>query len=160
MEKTVIREARMKTALFCGLCLGFVAIFVFVPNARDDWRGLLGLVFFGLGVLIFGWRLIRPGTLTLDGDGFTVVDLFGRERRTAWRSVTPFFLMKLSRGGNLIAYNYVPGQEPKAALLKVSRALGADAGIAGIWPGSKADMVARLNDYRTRALAASTAPPA
>src|ERR1700744_4683994 len=62
MERTVIHEARGKPALYLATCLGFVAIFLFVPSARDDWRGVFGLVLFGLGALVFGWRLIRPGT--------------------------------------------------------------------------------------------------
>ena len=130
-----------------------------MPSARDDWRGVFGLVLFGLGALVFGWRLIRPGTLVLDSEGFTSTDLFGRERRTLWRSIGPFFLLRLPRGGQMIAYSYLPGHEPKSALLKVSRAIGADAGLSGMWPGSKAKMVDRLNAYRAEVLgqAAATA---
>ena len=155
MEREVIRESRGKTALFLGLCLAFVSIAVFVMPREPLKNALEALLcggLFSLLALVFCVRLLKPGSLILDHDGFTVSDLFGRPHKTLWRDVSEFFEWRLPRGGKVIAFNYLEGRSPKSGLLGIARRLGAEGTVTGLYGGSRADMMAKLNGYRTGAL--------
>jgi hypothetical protein len=153
MDPRIIAGSRVKPAAFLALCLAFVAIGLLMLRDPSEaaYKGWACTLVFGFGALVFAVRVVRPGAIRLDAEGFTYDDLFGRPHRTVWGDVEIFFLLRLPRGGRMIAYNFRLGRAPASRLMGVSRALGADAGIPGMWSLSKARMVDLLNDYRNRA---------
>ena len=155
MKTEVIPEARGTTAFFLVISLAFVSIAVFImprQPLKSELEAIFCGGFFGLCAFVFCWRLLRPGNLTLDQDGFTVVDLFGRPRKTLWRDVTEFFELRLTRGGTLIAFNYVEGHAPKSRLIGLARGIGAEGTVSGLYCGSRKALIAKLNSYRDAAL--------
>jgi hypothetical protein len=156
LETKQLVSSRLKTAAVLFGSLIFVAIAAFLPaNAGESnqWRWWGG-AFFGLGAVTFSWLLIRPQQLILDPEGFTVRGgLVRSPKRIAWRSIDPFFLYQLPRGGKMIAYNFRPGAGPDPTLLrKLNRRLGADGSLPRLWPGSPSRFVEELNAYREQAL--------
>jgi hypothetical protein len=131
--------------------LAFVAIAIFVPDSRsqsDLWRYGCGL-FFGLCAVVFLWLLVRPQTLTLDAEGFTVAGGFVRSpRKTLWREIEGFFIYRLPRGGTMVGFNFAPGIRPTTALMKLNRRLGVDGAVPRLFPGSAESLAEELNSYR------------
>jgi hypothetical protein len=138
--------------------LGFVAIAILhlrTAHNISEWsliKTWLGVIFFGLGVLVFSWLLIRPQRLSLDAEGFTVAGgMIRTPWKIRWQDVSEFLVIQLPRGGKMVGFNYVPGARKTSALSRVARMSGADGGLPKSWPGSVEDMVDELNDYRIRA---------
>ena len=156
IEPREIVSSRGKLLGFLALCLGFVAIAVFVPGDGGDttWRWLCGGLF-GLGALVFVASLVRPQRLLLDGDGFVQFGGMTRSpRRVAWRDVDRFFVYRLRRGGKMIGYDLAEHARPDSYLGDMARHFGADGALPKTLPGSPESIVADLNAYRAAALAA------
>ena len=160
MEPESITESRLKIVIYLAVCAGFVALGVVGlthPSANsplDRNFAWLPIVFFGLGVPVFCWMLVRPQTLKLDVEGFTLDGGFARKPyRVFWRDIEPFFVFKMSRGGAMAGFNYLSGRRPQTALSAMSHNLGADGALPKAWTLSTEALVAKLNDYRDRALA-------
>jgi hypothetical protein len=98
--------------------------------------------------------LVRPQILKLDAEGFTLGGgLTRKPYRVFWRDIEPFFVFRLPRGGAMAGFNYVAGRRPQTALSTMSHNLGADGALPKAWALSTEALVAKLNDYRERALA-------
>ncbi|QEL23530.1 hypothetical protein FQV39_13775 [Bosea sp. F3-2] len=111
------------------------------------------VAFFGLGVVVFLWLLIRPQVLILDAGGFTVDGgLVRTPRYVAWRDVQGFCVFSAGRGGKMVGYNFEPHAKQKSLLTRINRSLGADAGLPQGWQISAEQLAAVLNDYRLQAL--------
>jgi Bacterial PH domain len=69
----VIRSSQWKATVFLLISLGFVAIAVLILQdpKESHWPAWLGIALFGLGIPVFGLRLVRPDRLTLTPDGIT-----------------------------------------------------------------------------------------
>ena len=126
--------------------LAFVAIAAVLPSQRgdlDQWR-LWGGAFFGICAVVFCWLLIRPQRLTLDPEGFRMSGgLVRSPKRIAWRSIEPFFVYRLPRGGKMIGFNFQPEAKPNRTL---------EGSLPKLWPGSPDQLVEELNAYRKQAL--------
>jgi hypothetical protein len=156
-NKEIVQSPLKTTIAFLGSS-AFVAIAALLPTRvgeSNDWRWWGGS-FFGLCAVVFCWLLIRPQRLALDPEGFTVRGGFVRSpKRIPWRSIDPFFVYRLPRGGKMIAFNFRPGAKPHHTLLmKLNRRLGAEGSLPKLWPGSPDQLVEELNAYRERALEA------
>jgi hypothetical protein len=69
----VVRSSRSTSFLMLIISVAFVAAGVGIlrdPH-QNHAMGYLGIAFFGLGIPIFAWRLVRPDILTLAPDGIT-----------------------------------------------------------------------------------------
>jgi hypothetical protein len=157
-ESEEIIQSRLKTSVAFLGSSAFVAIATLLPSQAgesNDWRWWCG-AFFGLCAVVFCWLLIRPQRLTLDREGFTVRGGFVRSpKRIPWRSIDPFFVYRLPRGGKMIGFNFRPGAEPRHTLLrKLNRRLGAEGSLPKLWPVPPDQLVEELNAYRQRALEA------
>ncbi|ARN82715.1 STM3941 family protein [Methylocystis bryophila] len=154
----VYRQSLLKVI---GLGLGslaFVVIGVSMlgdPTVEENWTAWAVIAFFGFCGLVALALAIRPQTLTLDRNGFTVAGGFvPKPHHTRWSDVQGFFVYSPQFGVKMIGFNYAPGKAPQSVLVKISRCLGPEAGIAGGWELSPGDLVEKLNDYQRRALGA------
>jgi hypothetical protein len=94
----VTRESRAKSATRLALCLGFLAISIWMwlspgtqsmpddNTSRAEAIGWIGTAFWGIIALRFGWSLVRPGTLTITSTGVTE-DLGWRSRHWPWSEI-------------------------------------------------------------------------
>jgi hypothetical protein len=150
LPKRYVSSRRKIIASLIG-SLTFVAIAIFVPDSRSQsglWRYWCGL-FFGLCAVVFLWLLIRPQTLTLDTEGFTVAGGFVRSpRKTLWRETAGFFVYHLPRGGKMVGFNFAPGIRPTTALMKLNRRLEMDGAVPRLFSGSAESLAKELNSYR------------
>jgi hypothetical protein len=156
LQTEEITASRLKTILMLLGCLAFVGIALWLPREpgqSEQWRWWTE-AFFGLGVLIFSWLLVRPQRLILDPEGFTVRGGLVRfPKKVLWPTIDPFFIYRLPRGGKMIGYNFRPGAEvSRGFLTKVARGLGAERALPRLWPGSPDRLVEQLNAYRDQAL--------
>lgn len=154
MPPRTISQSPAKTLVYllgsAVFAAGAAAMLAHPRTPRDTLIGWVGLIFFGLGVAVFAWTLIRPQVLRLDADGFTLDGGFVRApRRVLWRDIDRFFVRHGPRGVKLVGYNYRPGRAPPSRLAGVARQLGADGGLPKAWPLSPEALVDLLNDYRT-----------
>jgi hypothetical protein len=84
----VIRSSRLYSALMLLIATGFVAIGAFMLRDPKESATIsyLIMIFFGAGIPLFTWQLIRPGVLTLAPDGALAQPLphhpLSMERRT------------------------------------------------------------------------------
>jgi hypothetical protein len=69
----VIRSSRTYSALMLLIAAGFVAIGAFMLRDPKESAAIsyLIMIFFGAGIPLFAWQLIRPGVVTLGPDGVT-----------------------------------------------------------------------------------------
>jgi hypothetical protein len=156
LQTREIVASRLKiTGVLLG-SLAFVSIAALLPSQRgdsDQWR-LWGGAFFGICAVVFCWLLIRPQRLTFDPEGFTVSGgLVRSPKKIAWRSIEPFFVDRLPRGGKMIGFNFRPEARPdRTLLMKLNGRLGAEGSLPKLWPGSPDQVVEELNAYRKQAL--------
>lgn len=152
--ETEIIASRRKTALMLAGSLAFVAIGLFVPD-REGNHLIWGTVFFAACSAVFIVLLIRPQRLSFDREGLTLSGgLLRSPTRVAWRDVSGFFVVPIRPGTSLIGFNYSPvaANRPKGAAFS-RRIAGADGALSGVWSGSNAAVVDKLNAYREYALA-------
>lgn len=151
MEKKEIVGSRVKTGVYLGFSLAFVAASIFLPSDGDSrlwWAG----VFFSICALVFGWLVIRPHRLTLDREGFALSGgLLPYARKVRWQDVSGFFVVHVRFGTTMIGFNYDLGAAPRG--VAIARGIsGAEGALHGVWPLSNLRMVEALNAYRNRAL--------
>jgi hypothetical protein len=152
MGEEIIHGSRGKTAGFLAISLAFVAIGGWMVS-RDpgDWRAIGCLVFFGLGAVVFLVQLAAPPTLLLSAQGFTYKGLFGRGFDVAWDDIESFHIWQNPFAKQrMLAWTYRPGRGKATGLAGVSRQLGADGAVPGLWTIS----LERLLDMMTQRLSA------
>lgn len=141
-----ITASRKKTTLYLILSLGFVASGVLLPN--KDGSLLWASAFFGLCAFVFIILLVRPQRLSLNREGFSLSGgLLLSPTKVAWQDVTGFFVVRVRPGNSLIGFNYSPNASTKPRGAAFSRRIaGADGAISGVWSGSNAAVVDKLNN--------------
>jgi hypothetical protein len=135
MGEEIIHGSRGKTAGFLAVSLAFVVIGGWMVS-RDpaDWRAIGCLVFFGLGAVVFLVQLVAPPTLTLAPHGFAYKGMFGRGFDVAWDDVESFHIWQNPFARQrMLAWTYRPGRGKTSGMAGVSRQLGADGAVPGLW---------------------------
>lgn len=163
VEQVVIQGVRKQAKTWIVLSLIMMAVFVWVLARApgDDLWAWAGLGAFGLSGLIQGWLYVRPQTLTLEADGFTLSGgLIWAPRQIAWRDVEEFVVFRVRDGegmseSEVIGFNFAPGVKKRSLMRGVMRRLAADGALPSGWPDAPEQMVADLNAYRRAALAAA-----
>ncbi|HEY5071356.1 MAG TPA: hypothetical protein VII63_04925 [Caulobacteraceae bacterium] len=152
-----ITASRLRTAVY--LAIFVVMLAALAPSLLRPESGTrlfwtwAGCAFLGVGVLVFSWMQVRPQVIGLDANGLTLAGgLVRTPLKIAWRDIEPFFVFDLPRGGSMVGFNYAPGRQPDSPLAGFASGFGADGALPGSWTPSTKDMVAKLNDYRRRAL--------
>lgn len=119
--------------------------------SKDDWRGWLGLSFFGLCALVSALMVTFPqvSSLRLTIDGFYMGSLI-RTQFTRWRDVTGFGVASISMN-KMVVFNYSASYSGQRFGRKVAADL---AGWEGALPdtyGMSADELANLmNSWKRR----------
>jgi hypothetical protein len=103
-ETRILPMSRMRSA---GLVLGAASLTT-LGALMVGYGSALGWVvagFFGVGGLFAAVGLVRPPTLRLDRDGFTLRESFRRPRRRRWADCSPFVVWKRGKRQRLgVAY--------------------------------------------------------
>lgn len=156
MGDEIIKASRAKSAGPLALASGFVAIGVWLCiREPGDWRAIGCVVFFGLGILVFGAQIVAPATLTLTRESFTYKGLLGRGFTIPWAQVESFHLWKNPYASQkLLGWTYLPAFKKTSVMGAVSSSLGADSAIPGLWSVSVEEVLARM-DQRLAASRAS-----
>lgn len=149
MDRTVY-GSRGKLTILLLVSLLFVAVGVLMAarpgQSMSDLLIAWGVLsFFGLGALVFAYQLLRPSRLDLTATGFTYTGLFGKNFTVVWADVDAFHIWQNPVAAQrLVAWSYVPGRAPRGAA--ISRSLGAEGSIPGVWTMSTEDLVTLLQD--------------
>ena len=151
---------RKAVALFV-LDLAFVAIFGAMlqdPLRSGGMVGRLGgafcLVFFALAALAAAWQLVRPDTMTLDSDGFTLSGgLVWSPHKVSWRDVDRFLVHTTPRGGRLLRVVYTPALDEPGLPVERVETLGTEGRFFRQWPLPSREMADLLNRFREARLA-------
>jgi hypothetical protein len=142
MERRRLTPSTGKTMMMMMLSLGFTLIGGSMAQ-NGEAVGWLCMLFFGLGVVVFGIQM-APGAcwLDLDDAGFTVCSLF-KTQRHLWTDIQEFGIITI-RHNRMVAFNFVQGSDRLKIGRRLSRAV---AGYEGSLPntyGLKAEALAKL----------------
>ena len=153
MEPMTIESSRRRYALLLLGSLTFVAIAAFLPHGADEGWRLPSGIFFGLCALVFLVLLARPQRLSLDSRGLTVSGGLVRKPWTiAWSDIDHFTPMQ----AGMIGFTYRDGAAPESSLRRFNRTMSnVDGGIPGRWTRSTPEMLALLEDYRSKSVGAA-----
>lgn len=146
----MLRTSRLKWTLigFASLVFTVVAA-LFIAGGGRDWRLFAGLLLFGPGTLLGAWQVLRPGTLTLDREGFVVKGL-RRGRFVRWSELAGFSVGMPARFTKMVYYDYRHDERPKLAA--VGRSLsGHDAGLPDTYGLKAEELAAVMEAFRSRA---------
>ena len=155
----VIAMSRGKIVLLLLVSVVFVAggVFLLVHDPQDpgdphNLRSYLCILFFGLGVLIFGWRLLVPTRLELTPAAIRWFD--GRKTHSySWKDIAEFRAYRPSprTTSKYIGFEYVPGHPNRAKAAALARALvGVDGGFGGQWEMPAQDLAGLLNEAKRK----------
>ncbi len=147
-----------------GKSLAFLVIFIVLagpvigvtvagPN-EPIWHLLAGAALFGIGVLLFGWPLVRPETLTISADGLRYTTLW-RTHSLAWADVLQFGLTTMNLS-TWVTVNYAPSYGRNPGLRKFNQSwMGLEGMLPNNWEMDPASLCKLLNDARERWAGAS-----
>ncbi len=148
----VIRSSKWKTALLLAVCVGFVAIGIFMLGGAIPgviWSAYLGVALFGCGIPLFGWQLLRPDSLELSPAGIV------------WRSVFKTMSWKWQDVGNFRAYrvffsrqvgfDFSASYSGQTRLRATNKSLaGVEGALTGNWEIGPVELAKLLNEARAR----------
>ena len=151
----VIRSSQQTSGLMLLASIVFVAGGVLV--ARDPTQnpvmGYLGIAFFGAGIPLFAYRLIRPDVLTVAPDGIIWRTLF-RTARWGWDDVQNFrsYAPASRTISKHLGFDFTDNYRLYSkGLRRTAKALtGVEGSLGTGWELSAADLADLLNTARTR----------
>ena len=148
----VVLQSRRQAArllLLSAIFVGLGAVLMAVTGGTEQrvWGGVT-IAFFGLGLVVFGWQLIRPGSLTIGSAGLTE-RVLGRTRRIAWSEAVNFRVWEFNRV-QLVAFDDLRPADVQARTRAMNKALGAESALKAGWTVPAADLAALLNAARAR----------
>jgi hypothetical protein len=147
METRVVRGSRWKAAL---LCLAFLPSFMlFDPEFRSDQVLRWAIGFFCLCGAVGLAQLLFPARLTLSADGFEYAGM-GRRWSVSWRSIETLMLWRNPAPRTrqtLVGWTLRPEARKSGALAQMSRALGIDGAIPGMWTLSPEALLEVMERY-------------
>ena len=154
-EEIVLKSSPIK---WIGFLLLFI-LFVFggvlmLKDGENPLMAWLCIGFFGLGIPVSLMQIFKPGTLTLNADGFEQ-RMMGRVTASRWDEVSGFGIYKIRRGffttNTFVSFSRL--EDEGKALAGVARALSGGTAQLGDTFGMKAQKLADLmNEFRNRAL--------
>jgi hypothetical protein len=146
MPTRTLRMPRNRTlVLLLGACAFVAAGVLILPTSPVT--GWVAIAFFGIGVIVFVSEVVRPSSLTLDADGFSSRQNFGRNVQRRWDECGPFRAFA-SSGAKLLFYSTPHAHETSVRRFNTTLAGGDEALRAG-YGGVDANALAHLlNQYR------------
>jgi len=110
--------------------------------------GVLAILLFGLGMIVFSIRIVRPGSLIVDSRGITQTSLL-RTRLSPWHEVKNFRVWRVSFGRNtLVAFDDLRPADVRPTLRAINRSFGAEATLAPGWTMEAEPLATLLNAAR------------
>ena len=173
MESRTIVASRLKTLGGLAFLAAVTGMCAFMAGASPldghIWMPRLGVALGGLGVLLYGWMLVRPMVLRLDGKGFELSGgLYLRPQKVAWRDVEGFVARASRYGSFTIEYTYLVGRTPPGRWARMIGFGGARGSLPSGWTITAPELAQLLTEYcwqaahahrpRTEAAATTTAP--
>lgn len=158
MRTRVILGSRWKSGL---LCLAFLpSLLLLVPDARADAVVWWSAGFFALCGLVGLIQLIWPARLTLTAHGLAYAAL-GRGWSVPWRSIDTLVLWENPApraSQTLVGWVLRPEARKTGAIAGMSRALGVDGALPGLWTLSPRALLEVMQDYHAAATRSDRAP--
>jgi hypothetical protein len=142
-----------KLTVYLLLCVALTGMDVFVIVTDGGIVGWFGLVFFGLGSLVFAVQFMPSASyLSLTAEGFVVSALFRKWPLIRWEDVSAFRVAAAPPTGiKMVVFDWHRGTKP--LLRKINRALvGAGEGLPdtyGLKPGDLAELLNRWREEAT-----------
>ncbi len=144
----VIRSGAGRSLLLLFVSGAFVACggwMVTYGTPQDVWAGWLDMAFFGLGVLVSLWRLVRPDTLTISSEGLQYTVLW-RVIRVQWPDVTEFMPWRPTLFSTFVGMNFAASYQPQAGLRRFNTAaLGIGGSLGSGWEVDSMSLCELLN---------------
>lgn len=154
MRTRVILGSRWKSGL---LCLAFLpSLMLLDAELRRDQVIWWAAGFFALCGLIGLVQLLRPARLTLTAEGFTYAGL-GKAWSVQWRSIETLMLWRnpTVRGNQtLVGWIARPEARQNGVVAGVSRMLGVDGALPGLWSVSPEALLEVMQGYHAAATGA------
>lgn len=154
----VIFSARWKSAL---MCLAFLPLLLLlVPEARADPLVWWSTSFFAGCGLVGLIQLIWPARLTLAADGLAYAAL-GRGWSVQWRSIDTLILWRNPApraSQTLVGWVLRPEARKAGVIAGMSRMLGVDGALPGLWSMSPQALLEIMQDYHAAAVGSDPAP--
>lgn len=146
----VLRPSKIKSAIGIVVCIVLVigAVFMTSENAPSAW---LGIVFFGLGAVTFGAKLLPQSSyLELQPEGFVMCEWFRRSSLFRWQTVSEFSTARFPKAPQLfVVFNEFDPQNPRLA--KTNKALiGFTSALPDTYGRPAAELARELNLRRVR----------
>jgi hypothetical protein len=150
-----IRSSRGNSALMLLIAAVFVAIGAFMLRDPKENAVIsyLIMIFFGAGIPIFGWRLIRPDALTLAPDGIRWRSVF-RTAQWTWDDLQNF--RAYAPTGKTISkhlgFDFTDSYHARrGGPYRATKAItGVEGSLGAGWEFSAADLAELLNKARAR----------
>jgi len=151
----VIRSSQTTSLWMLLISIAFVASGVLIVRdpTQNPVMGYLGIAFFGAGIPLFGYRLIRPDVLTVSPDGIIWRTLF-RTFSRRWDDVQDF--RPYAPTGRTISkhlgFDFTDSYRLHSKRLRrTAKSLtGVEGSLGGGWELSAADLADLLNNAGTR----------
>lgn len=137
------------------ISMAFVAAGVVILQGptQKPMLGYLGIAFFGLGIPIFAWRLIRPDTLIMAPNGITWRNGF-RTSHWQWSDLQSFraYLPAPRTTSKHLGFDFTDSYYAQNRQLrnKVKAMTGVEGSFGGDWELSATDLADLLNKARIR----------
>ena len=157
-DTLVIRKSLWKLALAVLGCAAFVVCGVLLIGNADGLTyrspemarmvGWLSVLLFGPCGILLAIGLVRPPTLVLTPQGFTLT-AWPRRVAVSWTSLCQVFLLEAGRVGSVNWRLYDDAPE-RGAVSDFSRKAGSDGSAGGGWAMSPQQVVNTMEDFRRR----------
>lgn len=137
------------------IAAGFVAIAVFMLRdpAENHVIAYFSMFFFGAGIPLFAWRLVRPDVLTVSPNGMTWRSSF-KIVHWAWNDIQDFRAYKPSSKmiSEYLGFDFTESYHQRHhGIYRVAKAIaGVEGSIGGGWELEAADLAELLNKARAR----------
>ena len=148
----LLRPSMRKQTLYLLLCLALTGMDVFVIVTDGGIVGWFGLVFFGLGSLVFAVQFMPSASyLSLTTEGFIVSALFRKWPLIRWEDVSEFRVAAAPPTGmKMVVFDWHRSTKPR--LRRINRALvGAGEGLPDTYGLKPGDLAELLNRWRKAA---------
>jgi Bacterial PH domain len=151
----VIRSSRLYSALMLLIAAGFVAIGAFMLRDPKEsaTTSYLIMIFFGAGIPLFAWQVIRPGVLTLSPDGVSWRSPF-RTVHYQWSDIQTFRPYKPAAKSlsKHLGFDFTDSYRARrGGPYGLAKAMaGVEGSFGGGWELSAADLAELLNQARAR----------
>ncbi len=148
----VLRPDKKKLLLYLLGCLAFVAIGIYAITRGEPVVGWSCVLFFGLGVPVFGMQFL-PGAsyLRLTQEGFVVCSLFRQKPLVSWQEASGFRVAPVPFSRTRLVVYDSTSNPTNARTRRVNRSLiGADEGLPDTYGMKPQDLADLLNSWRLR----------